>query len=372
MPKNTIKKTLIIGAGPVGSYAASLLAKNQHFDSEISLFEEHSSVGVPVHCTGIVTPEIFNFVPKKNDFVINKIHDVRIISPNKSFLKLRLKKPDLILDRVAFDKYFFNLALDAGVIPKFKHRFISCTKNSAEIKDLLSGKRKNIPFNYLIGADGPNSAVGRSTGLIKNREFFIGIQAVVKKKNDNVLDFYPLDKGFAWSVPVDSNTLRIGVASKYTPGAEFHSILKKYGGRVIEKQGGLIPVYNHKADYNKKNIFLVGDAAGFVKATTGGGLIPGLSSAESIVRSLSKKSNYRSNLSSVRKSLNLNLKARNIMDSFLEKEWDELIYDLDSKKTKSIFENINRDEFAKLAFILLLKKPSLVKYGFRHFKKLFF
>ncbi len=363
-------KTLIIGAGPVGSYAASLLAQNK--DTEVSLFEEHSSIGTPVHCTGIVTPEIFRFIPKKSKFILNEIKDVRIISPDSSALKLNFKQPDLILDREAFDQYFFNLAHSAGANTYLKHRFLSYRKRTARIKDLGTGKIKELKFDRLIGADGPNSAVGRSAKLIHDREFFIGIQAVVKKHNDNVLDFYPLDHGFGWSVPVDSQTLRIGVASRYTLGAEFQAILNNYGGRVLKKQGGLIPVYRPSAHYQRKKVFLVGDAAGLVKATTGGGLVPGLDSAEILAYCILHKKNYCLGLSNVRRSLKLNLRMRKIMDSFSYEEWDGLVSDLNSKKTKAVFESVNRDQLSKLAFSLLLKKPVLAKYGFRHMKELFF
>lgn len=363
-------KTLIIGAGPVGSYAASLLAK--HEGMEVSLFEEHSSIGAPVHCTGIVTPEIFRFIPKKSKFILNEIHDVRIIAPSASALRLSLKQPDLILDREAFDQHFFNLAHSAGVKTYLKHRFLSYHRRTARIKNLKSGKIKELKFDRLIGADGPNSAVGRSADLINKRKFFIGVQAVVKKKNDNVLDFYPLDHGFGWSVPVDSQTLRIGVASRYTLGAEFHSLLNKYGGRVLKKQGGLIPIYRPSARYQKGRVFLVGDAAGFVKATTGGGLVPGLDSAEILAYCILKKKNYRLGLSNIRHSLRLNLRMRKVMDSFSAEEWNELVSDLNSKRTRTVFESINRDHLSNLAFSLLWKKPTLAKYGFRHMRELFF
>ncbi|MEM4264021.1 MAG: NAD(P)-binding protein, partial [Candidatus Woesearchaeota archaeon] len=40
----------IIGAGPVGSFAAYLLAKAGF---EVSIFEEHEKIGLPVQCTGL-------------------------------------------------------------------------------------------------------------------------------------------------------------------------------------------------------------------------------------------------------------------------------------------------------------------------------
>ncbi len=116
----------IIGAGPVGCYVASLLADN----FEVKVFEEHSGVGLPIQCTGIVTQEIFRFIPKKNNFIVNKTDDVRIFAPNNKYIKLKLKKPDLIIDRKKFDNYFYNQARKKGVTFHFNHKFIS-TKGCA-------------------------------------------------------------------------------------------------------------------------------------------------------------------------------------------------------------------------------------------------
>jgi len=59
----------IIGAGPSGSYLAFLLAKS---GKKVQIFEEHSSVGRPVQCTGIVTSSISRFIRLKKEFVINR------------------------------------------------------------------------------------------------------------------------------------------------------------------------------------------------------------------------------------------------------------------------------------------------------------
>src|SRR4030042_4248094 len=110
----------IIGAGPVGCYAASLLADK----FKVVVFEEHKSVGLPVQCTGIVTQEIFNFIPNNSKAIINRVGDIRIFAPNNKFIKLKLEKPDIILDRQKFDEYFYNLARKKGVSFLLSHKFI--------------------------------------------------------------------------------------------------------------------------------------------------------------------------------------------------------------------------------------------------------
>ena len=362
----------IIGAGPVGSYAASLLAG----DFEVKVFEEHPGVGLPVQCTGIVTQEIFNFIPKKSDFVLNKVDEIRIFSPNNKFLKLSFEKPDIILDRQKFDQYFYNLARRNGAEFFFNHRFSSIQTSTApatvKVIDLKSGRMKKFKFSHLIGADGPLSPVAKDAGIFGNRKFFTGIQAVVKKRNSNIIDFYPMKKGFGWAVPEDRNTLRIGVASEANPREQFNHLLKRYKGKVVAKQGGIIPIFNPAASVRKENVFLAGDAAGFVKATTGGGLVPGLQSAEILAKSIIRSQSYEIGVYlKIYPSLLLNLQMRNTMNTFDQKDWNELIRDLNNSSSKKALQNINRDRLFQLLLNVSINNPGILKYGFKHFPDMF-
>jgi len=353
----------IIGAGPVGCYAASLLTNK----FRVVVFEEHKGVGLPIQCTGIVTQEIFNFVPKKNNFLINQARDVRVFAPNNKFIKLKLDKPDIILDRQKFDYYFYNLARKKGVEFFFSHKFMSRQGNSILVKNLISGRIKKFKFSHLVGADGPLSPVAKSIGLFAGRKFFTGIQAVVKKNNNNIIDFHPFKGGFGWAVPENKSTLRIGVASIHNPKEQFDKLLKKYNGNVIAKQGGLVPIFKSSASFSNENIFLIGDAAGFVKATTGGGLVPGLKSAEILVHTINNNVSYTTGLYlNLVPNLWLNLKMRNMMDSFTPEDWNELIEDLNNDESKKALQGVNRDQLFKLLLNIALKNPRIMRHGFKH------
>jgi digeranylgeranylglycerophospholipid reductase len=358
----------IIGSGPVGCYAASLLADN----FKVTVFEEHKSVGLPVQCTGIVTQEIFDFIPKKNNFVVNEACNVRIFAPDNKHLDLKLEKPDITLDRQKFDNYFYNQAKNKDVSFAFNHRFIKAIGSVAFIKDLKSGRVKKFKFSHLIGADGPLSSVAKNAGLYNNRKLFIGLQAIIKKKNNNLIDFYPLKQGFGWAVPEDKNTLRVGFASEANPKEQFENLLKKYRGKIIAKQGGLIPIFNPSAPFSKQNTFLIGDAAGFVKATTGGGLIPGLKSAEILAHSIKNNVNYEAGIYfHLTPGLWLNLKMRNIMDSFSPGDWNDLIKDLNNNQSKKALQSVNRDKLFQLLLGVAVNNPRIIKHGFRHITGLF-
>jgi len=45
---------VVVGAGPTGCYAARQLARLGY---EVLVLEEHTEIGEPVHCTGIISLE---------------------------------------------------------------------------------------------------------------------------------------------------------------------------------------------------------------------------------------------------------------------------------------------------------------------------
>ncbi|MDD5487178.1 MAG: FAD-dependent oxidoreductase, partial [Dehalococcoidales bacterium] len=55
--KTDISDILIIGAGPVGSYTASKLAKQGY---KVDVLEKRTALGAPVCCAGIISPKCFD------------------------------------------------------------------------------------------------------------------------------------------------------------------------------------------------------------------------------------------------------------------------------------------------------------------------
>ncbi|MCK5026553.1 MAG: NAD(P)-binding protein, partial [Nanoarchaeota archaeon] len=101
----------IIGAGPAGSAAAYLLARA---GEDVTIYEEHGSVGEPVQCTGIVTSAFNKLVKPRPEFIVNEIKHARIYSPNGKNIDIRMAKPNIIIDRWAFDNHLCDKAEAAG------------------------------------------------------------------------------------------------------------------------------------------------------------------------------------------------------------------------------------------------------------------
>jgi flavin-dependent dehydrogenase len=343
----------IIGAGPIGCYTALMLAK----EKEVSVYEEHKETGTPIQCTGILSQSIHKFMRLKKDFVANKIYSTRVYSPDKNFLKIDFKKPNIIVYRDKFDQYFRDEALRKGAKIIYNSRF-----NGKEIVNLKTRKRTKLKFDYLIGADGPLSKVSESFGFGK-RKLLPAVQALIKKKNDNVVDFYPFIGTYAWAVPESESVLRVGVAAYKDTNRIFKDFIKKYPGKILAWQSGAIPIFKNGFKAQKDNVFLVGDSAAQIKNTTGGGLIPGMTCAKELSKAIIKNKNYDTLWKkNIGKSLVAHKLARDVLDRFSEKDWNKLIKILNKKSSKEVLSSKSRDEPIKLISSLLLKNPGLLSF----------
>jgi geranylgeranyl reductase family protein len=355
----------IIGAGPVGNYLAFLLAKNGR---RTQVFEKNKKIGIPVQCTGIVSNLFKKIIKPRKEFVINEINKTKIYSPDNKFIELKIKT-NFILDRTKFDCFLAEKAKKNGVKYYLNHKFLDF--NRKDNKYFLKIKHKNqikiIKTDYLIGSDGPLSQVGKRAKIFKKRDFFIGTQVRARYNNKNIVEFFPFIGEFAWIVPENKNIARIGVASYKKTNIFLERFLENLNiekEEIIDKQAGLIPIYNRKIKTQKNKIFVVGDAAAHVKATTGGGIVLGLIAAESLAEAIVKGKNYDKLLKKkLGKELYAHLIARKIMDKFKEKDWNELIKLCKQKKIKKLLFQEERDNLIELGIKMVLNEPKFLKFG---------
>ncbi|MBW2984852.1 NAD(P)/FAD-dependent oxidoreductase [Candidatus Woesearchaeota archaeon] len=350
----------IIGAGPIGSYTAYLLAKA---GENVRIFEEHSTIGSPVQCTGLVTSSINNIIKLEKNLILNKIKKARIYN-GKNFFETGIS--DIVIDRRKFDQSLADKAIKAGCEIFLNHKFVGIKNKKLVIKNLKINKNKKIDFENdpLIGADGPNSLVRTFIDKKNKINHWVGVQARARLNTGGGIFEVCLDKSpgfFGWVVPENEGIVRIGLATRKDPNRNFQRLLESKGLKkkdIIELQGGLIPIYNQNLTVQKGNIYLVGDAAAHVKATTGGGIIPGLVAADCLAESVLNSKDYNKLLN---RRLNLNLKAhlklRNVLNNFSNSDANYLISLCNQKKIKKILGKTNRDHPIKLLLSLAVREP---------------
>jgi len=259
----------VVGAGPAGSFF-SLNVKD-----EVRIFEEHKEVGKPIACTGILTSAITDLINVNKSVIVNRIKKVRLIAPNNDYCEFKLRNEEIIVYRDKFDQFLVEKALDKGVELYKQHRFLNFNKNGKLISEFETGKgKKNFSSDILVGADGSVSKVAQAAGLYVNRKNWVGKQYTANlemEKDVFYVYFGDVPDFFGWVVPESGTKVRVGVASEKNVSTYFDILIKKLNLQekdLDECQAGPIPMYNPKNLTSKDNVYLIGDAAGQVKATS--------------------------------------------------------------------------------------------------------
>src|SRR5438132_10036494 len=69
----------IVGGGPGGLHAAYKLARSGF---SVTVFEEHTSPGDPVHCTGVLAAETFDEFDLPRSAFLNSLTTVQFFGPS--------------------------------------------------------------------------------------------------------------------------------------------------------------------------------------------------------------------------------------------------------------------------------------------------
>lgn len=354
----------IIGAGPAGSYSAYLLARQ---GKEVTLIEEHSKIGSPVQCTGIVTSSIEKFVKLPAKVIANKCSKVAVISKN---MHIHAETDEIVMWRNKFDEFLADMASKAGVKILVNRQFMGLNGSRVKIKNKENNEIKEIESEAVIGADGPSSSVAKSAGLPQCSRFYVGMQAKVNLRADmGTFETYfgnDFPNFFGWVVPESEDTARIGLGAFQNAKDYFYKFLEKRTGKkeILCWESGIIPVYGPKNIIQKGNVYLIGDAASQVKATTGGGIIPSLKAAQTLCDCIVNNKDYNKEFKRQSgKELLLHLKIRNILNKFSDKDYDYLLQLMSHEKIKSVLKKYDRDSPIQLVANLLLREPRFLLFS---------
>jgi digeranylgeranylglycerophospholipid reductase len=277
---------LVVGGGPVGSTFAALAAKA----GSTVVVEEHEQVGVPVQCTGLVSPRVVELAGAEAA-VLNALKGARFHFPDGRILSIVSDVTKaLVVDRRAFDIICVDRAASHAEYLRGE-RFVTFRRNNSGIEVDLDNKdgKRTVSAQLVVGADGYKSQVGQIAALGKCKEFVRGIQVDIdhQMQHQEVIDVFLGNKVapgfFAWQIPCRSFT-RVGlcVGEGYGAPNEYLAPLLKSIGLADAKRlavvSGIIPIGPPARTY-ADNVIIVGDAAAQAKPLSGGGLFPGLVAA---------------------------------------------------------------------------------------------
>lgn len=314
---------LVVGAGPAGSLAAELLAKQ---GASVALFDGRPR-GEPKPCGGGVTSKALKAYPQLLKAVGRTIDDLEMFAPSGKRLSLKLDEPFAIYTRTVLDEFLRDRAEQAGAAVFHEKVSLFSDKRETGAWRLRSyGNRENnqeFSGSFLLAADGAASLIAKrlSGSLDKNEmEMAFGYRipltaSELKTETKTVIAFLPNFAGYAWAFPrldhvsfgiataqnaFDYETLdailwsfivgfyrqrndqkafiwqKMSEPENISLAAKLKQSAEKYAARIP----GLAPETLDARRTSGEGWALLGDAAGFADAVTGEGIYYALRSAE--------------------------------------------------------------------------------------------
>jgi digeranylgeranylglycerophospholipid reductase len=268
---------IIVGAGPAGSAAAQTCAA--HGLSTLCI-EEHGTIGYPVQCAGLLSNAAFAECRVTGRSVLNRVSGARVITGRGSELLINAKvQKAVVVDRTAVDREMAEAAANAGAEFRLKTGVCGVKGNTVLTRGAYG--HEEHAFKILIAADGPRSTIARYYGMERAKVYLSGIQADISYDCDpRFVEIYPdaSPDFFAWSIPTAPGRVRVGLCGQTKVAERFAALMKKFETSTTHLVTGTLPLGLMPRTYGYRTLF-VGDAAGFAKPTSGGGVYTGIRSA---------------------------------------------------------------------------------------------
>jgi geranylgeranyl reductase family protein len=273
----------------VGSYIASKLADMGH---KILVLEKKSVAGQDICCTGIISKECRNLLPLNGNTSQKHVNSAMVLSPSGKRLQL-LRKGEVayIVDRSGLEKELTDYAFTKGAEFSFSTHVTDIKQHAdyISVKTNGNGHHHFIDAKSVVLATGYGSELCKSFDFGKIPNFIIGAQAEVETDAPHEVEVY-LNKniapgGFAWLVPTGNGKSLAGLTTFNEQEEHLNSLLYmlKEQGKIssdnVLNNYGAIPLKPLPKTYSNR-ILVVGEAAGQVKPTTGGGIYFGILCAD--------------------------------------------------------------------------------------------
>lgn len=280
---------IVIGGGPVGSYLAYRLAGMGY---GVVVLEQKARVGEGVCCTGVISQECVSSFTISDSVILKRVNSARLFSPSERLLTLwRQETQACIIDRAAFDAAMSRRAQGRGAeyVLNSSVRDIVVGDDRVRVEVARYGERLNFEARAVVIATGFGSPLVNGFGLGKVGDFVIGAQTEVETIGLDEIEVYfgqELAPGFfAWLVPTSPPKALVGLLSRRRPELYLRKLVSSLlaDGKVVSDEVKPcyrgIPLEPLARTYSDR-LVVVGDAAGQVKPTTGGGIYYGLLCAD--------------------------------------------------------------------------------------------
>jgi digeranylgeranylglycerophospholipid reductase len=268
---------VVVGAGPAGTAAARFSAEQ---GLSVLCIEEHGTIGHPVQCAGLLSLNAFRECRVPDHSILNRVKGAEIITGSGSRLLIDAGMTKaFVVDRGVLDRGMAEAAAGAGALFRLKTAVYRVHDNRVVTRGVHG--HEEFGCKVLIAADGPRSTIARLQGMKRAPSYLSGIQAEIACRNaPEYVGIYPdaSPEFFAWRIPVSNGRARIGLAGMTNVKEHFSRFRSSFPGASLDFVTGTIPIGVMPVTYGHRTLY-VGDAAGFAKPTSGGGVYTGIRSA---------------------------------------------------------------------------------------------
>ncbi len=272
------KKVFVIGAGTAGLITARELSKK---GIGVEVFDQKKKPGYPPSASGIISINGLNSIKtgyKRS--ITNTLYGARLHA-GKEVMSIMAKKPIAhVVDREIFNAILLDEALHEGAKVTLGKRITS--------NEIYSFSNEGV----VVGADGAVSLVAKNfdMGNVDNYVLTYKAEYETQVKDTKKVELFfdsKISKGlFGWVCPNSDKILEVGIGinsgkinskttfERFIGMPEISNMIE--GAELLNEHASIIPMKLRKkiAD-DKKRVILVGDAAGQVKPSTGGGIVFG-------------------------------------------------------------------------------------------------
>ena len=274
---------VVIGAGPAGLVSARVLASLGH---DVTVLEEHATIGVPVHCTGLLGLDAFAEFDLPRGSILGVADRARFVAADGSSVVVDADSVHAaVVDRAEFDQSLARASRLAGARLRSAARVRTVSVQPDRVSISVDGDASPLHARACIVACGANYRFNRQLGLGVPRTFVQSAQLERSFDGPDGVEVHlgseVAPKGFAWLVPFSRDGRpcnRIGLMCQSRAAVRFRAFGRRMRARFgvehdewPDPRLKILPLGPVARTYGSR-VLAVGDAAGLVKPTTGGGI----------------------------------------------------------------------------------------------------